>query len=232
MKKYQAIFLDRDGTLSRGSPEKLKERDQAIGKIVGKEDFRLTNEVAMRFFWRVMDEPGIKPVNTLAREDVFWRKRYQLILEDCGVRKNSEAIASDLYEKFCFYKMMEPFPETTSVLKALKAQGFWLGVISDTFPSLEESLKAMGIACYFDSFTASSLVGAGKPHPKIFRAATQSLGVRPVDSIFVDDCKEEADGARQQGFTAFHLDRKRLQPDFSNWTIGNLEHLLEFLKAR
>jgi HAD superfamily hydrolase (TIGR01509 family) len=202
-----------------------------MGEIIGKDDFVLSHQRAMEFFWRVMDEPGIKPVNTLAREDAFWRKRYQLILEDYGVRKNSEAIACDLYERFCFYKMMEPFPETIKVLKALRAQGFRLGVISDTFPSLEESLKAMGIVSYFDSFTASSLVGAGKPHPKIFRAATQSLGVMPADSIFVDDCKEEADGAREQGFTAFYLERKRRKPDFGNWTIGNLEHLLEFLEA-
>lgn len=186
----------------------------------------------MQFFWRVGDEPGIKRVNTLAREDAFWRKWYQLILEAHGFSGNSEATARHLYERFCFYEMMEPFPETVKVLKTLRAQGFRLGVISDTFPSLEESLKAMGIACYFESFTASSLVGFGKPHPEIFRAATQSLAVRPVDSIFVDDCKEEADGGREQGFTAFHMDRERIRPDFRNWTIGNLEHLLEFLKVK
>jgi len=232
MKRYQAVFFDRDGTLSRNSPQKLKERDQAIGEIISKDGFCLSTEMNMQVFWRVMDQPGIKPVNTLAREDVFWRKWYQFILEDHGVRQNSQTIASDLYERFCFYKMMELFHETKSVLKTLKAQRFRLAVISDTFPSLEESLKAMGIVCYFESFTASALVGAGKPDCKIFQAATQSLGVSPLDSIFIDDCKEEADGAREQGFTAFHLNRECTQPDFRNWIIGNLEHLMEFLKVR
>ena len=184
----------------------------------------------MQIFWRVMKQPGIRPVNTLAREDAFWKQWYQLILEDNGVKQNTAAIAAKLYERFCFYHMMELFPETVRVLEALKAQGFRLGVISDTFPSLEESLQAMGIACYFESFIASSLVGVGKPDPRIFQAATQSLGVTPDISIFVDDCKEEADGAREQGFTAFHLDREQTQPDFRNGVITNLEDVLEFLR--
>ncbi len=184
----------------------------------------------MQIFGRVMQQSGIRPVNTLVREDAFWNKWYQLILEDNGVQQNTPMMAVELYERFCFYRMMELFPETVRVLEALKAQGFRLGVISDTFPSLEESLKVMGIACYFESFIASSLVGVGKPHPKIFQAATRSLGVTPDVSIFVDDCKEEAEGAREQGFMAFHLDRKRTQPDFRNGVIANLENVLEFLR--
>ncbi|MBM4084348.1 MAG: HAD-IA family hydrolase [Planctomycetes bacterium] len=228
-KPFKAIFLDRDGTLSRNSPRKESDRSRAIGLIRGKKGFSLTHEAGMGVFWRVMELPGIKPVNTLAREHAFWRKWYQLVLEDHGVREHSDALAAKLYEQYGFHKMMELFPETVGVLKALKSHGYRLGVISDTFPSLEESLKAMGIASYFQSFTASSLVGAGKPHPKIFRAATRSLDVTPQESVFVDDCKEEADGAREQGFTSFHLVRTRAKPDFGHWTLGNLTHLLEYL---
>lgn len=231
-RRYKAVLLDRDGTLSRNSPQKMQERDRALGKIVRQDGFSLAPEMHVQVFWRVMDQPGIAPVNTLAREAMFWRRWYQLILEDHGVSGDTEALAADLCERFCFHRMMELFPETVGVLKFLKAKGLRLGVISDTFPSLEESLKALGIALYFESFTASSLVGAGKPDPRIFRAATRALGVSPQESVFVDDCKEEADGAREQGFTAFHLDRTRARPDFDRWEIGNLEHLVEFLKAK
>lgn len=227
---YKAIFLDRDGTLSTQSPQKISERNRVIGEIIGKPDFHITTDMNERFFWRVMDLPGIRSVNTLAREGFFWKKWFQLILEDHGVKLNSEAFAADLYKQFPLHRMMVPYPETISVLDELKNQGYPMGVISDTFPSLEESLKAMGIAHYFQSFTASSLVGAGKPDPRIFRAATESLGVKAQDSIFVDDYKEEADGARNQGFISFHLVRELTEPDFANWTIGNLMHLLEFLR--
>jgi putative hydrolase of the HAD superfamily len=206
-----------------------RDRDRAIGELVGCEGFCLSHEMNMQIFWRVMALPGIKPVNTLAREGAFWRKWYQLLLEDHGVNRNSEAIAAELYGRFCFHRMMELFPETVGVLQALKAHGYRLGVISDTFPSLEESLKAMGIARYFGSFTASSLVGVGKPDPKIFRAATRSLGVEPEACVYVDDYKVEADGAREQGFTAFHLDRERAAADFGTWTIADLADVPEFL---
>lgn len=182
----------------------------------------------MQFFWRVREQPGIRPVNTLTREKIFWKKWYQLILEDHGIEQDSEVFATKLYERFCFHEMMELYPETTDVLEALKAEGYRLGVISDTFPSLKASLESLGIDGYFDSFTASSLVGAGKPDPRIFEAATRSLEVTAHDSIFIDDNQEEADGAREQGFTAFHLDRERKQAHFGSWTLGNLEHLLDF----
>ena len=230
MASYRAIFLDRDGVLCRNSAEEAHKRDQTIGEIIGREDFCITPEMNMQVFWRVRELPDIRPVNTLAREVFFWRKWYQLILEDNGVGQDSELLAAELYERFCFHKMMELYPETHKVLKALKADGYRLGVISDTFPSLKASLESLGIDCYFDSFTASSLVGAGKPDPKIFEAATRSLEVRPQDCVFVDDNKEEADGAREQGFTAFRLDRELEQADFYSWTLGNLEHLLHFLE--
>lgn len=231
MNRYRAVFFDRDGTLSTHASPKAEERDRAVGKITGKSDFRLTDELKMRVFWHVMDEPGMAPVNTLARERGFWLRWYQIILEEHGVVEDARALAAGLHEAYAFHLTMELFPETGEVLAFLKARGYRLGVISDTFPSLEDSLKALGIAGYFDSFTASSIVGAGKPDPRIFNAAMESLGVRSDESIFVDDCKEEADGAREQGFTAFHLDRKRSAPDWAAWTVGNLGHVVEFLRA-
>ena len=32
------------------------------------------------------------------------------------------------------------------------------------------------------------------------------------------------DGAREQGFTAFHLDRSQNTPDSASWTLGKLNH--------
>jgi len=224
--RYKAIFFDRDGTLSQFSLRKERERDSAIGQIVGKPDLKVDH---MAIFWRVWQMPGVHPVNTLEREDQFWRLWYKTILEDYGQGAKAERLAGELFERFCFYRCMELYPETLSVLQTLRGCGFKMAVISDTFPSLEESCRHLGIHGYFDAFTASSLVGAGKPDPRIFNAALQALGVRAEEAIFVDDTKEEADGARAMGFTAFCLDRRLAQPDFRNWTIGNLKPLVEFL---
>lgn len=84
----------------------------------------------------------------------------------------------------------------------------------------------LGIAKYFTSFTASSLVGAGKPNPIIFNAALKAQGVTAEESLYVDDYKLEADGAREQGFTSFLIDRSG--NDCNEWTVSNLKQLIEY----
>ncbi|MGD2175353.1 MAG: HAD-IA family hydrolase [Candidatus Brocadiaceae bacterium] len=230
MKNYQAVFLDRDETLSRISPAKVEQLSRLVGQMVGRPDLQLSWSDHMERFERVFDLPRFSRVNTVELEHEFWRRLYATVLQDLGVEEEAGRLADELYEACPFYRMMEPFPETVGVLEALRSGGYRLGVISDTFPSLRLALEAMGIAAYFESFTASAVVGAGKPDPRIFRAATDSLGVRPEESVFVDDTEGEVEGARELGFTAFHLDRTRTEPDFSRWKLGNLRHLIEYLE--
>ncbi len=91
----------------------------------------------------------------------------------------------------------------------------------------DEQLK---IAKYFTSFTASSLVGAGKPSPVIFNAALNAQGVSAEQSLYVDDYKPEADGAREQGFTSFLIDRSGNDTD--KWCIKNLKQLIDFAESQ
>lgn len=120
------------------------------------------------------------------------------------------------------------FPETIEVLEYFHSHGYKMGVISDTSPSLEYTLQQLGISKYFTSFTASSLVGAGKPSPIIFNAALNAQGVSAKESIYVDDYKPEADGAREQGFTSFLIDRKGENNEA--WTIQSLKQLIDFVE--
>lgn len=105
-----------------------------------------------------------------------------------------------------------------------------MGVISDTSPSLEYTLQVLGIAKYFTSFTASSLVGAGKPSPVIFNAALSAQGVTAQESLYVDDYKPEADGARKQGFTSFLVDRGGTES--GEWVVHSLKELVDFAEKQ
>lgn len=53
-------------------------------------------------------------------------------------------------------------------------------------------------------------------------------GVSAQESIYVDDYKVEADGAREQGFTSFYIERSGNNVD--KWTINNLKQLIEFVE--
>jgi putative hydrolase of the HAD superfamily len=57
-----------------------------------------------------------------------------------------------------------------------------------------------------------------KPQPEIYRLAADRLGVDPAECIFVDDLRENCEGAEAVGMTAI---RHRSAPE----TIAELEEL-------
>ena len=226
--KHKAVYFDRDGTLSRQDPEIIAERDHRISEIVGREI--VVDEVLNRAaFVAVWDEhPELEPVRDMQTEDAFWQQWFAMLLTKLGVTQGVTEHAKRLFQQYPFYKIMTPFPETLSVLKFIRGVGLPMGVISDTFPSLELTLKLMGIRHFFDSVTASSLVGFGKPDPRIFRHALSQLNVTAEESIFVDDTEDEAVGARHLGFTSFYLDRS--QQSNEEWTISSLEEMVRYIQ--
>ncbi len=224
---YKAIFFDRDGTLTYFTKEKELWRDRVISEWSGK-PFKLPYEKMMNLF--SLASEGRKPwYKTVDDESAFFQRFYRHLLIGEGVTDDIELKAKWLFDElWCNDRSL--FPETVEVLEYFNNKGYKMGVISDTSPSLEYTLQLLGIAKYFTSFTASSLVGAGKPSPIIFNAALSAQGVTAEESIYVDDYKPEADGARKQGFTSFLIDRSGENKD--EWTITDLRELIDFAEKQ
>jgi epoxide hydrolase-like predicted phosphatase len=53
----------------------------------------------------------------------------------------------------------------------------------------------------FDVVVISAEVGLHKPQPEIYRLAAEQLGLEPQDCIFVDDLRENVEGAEAVGMT-------------------------------
>jgi putative hydrolase of the HAD superfamily len=71
----------------------------------------------------------------------------------------------------------------------------------------------------FDVVVISAEVGLHKPQPEIYRMAAEQIGVDPEDCVFVDDLRENCEGAEAVGMTAvLHRDAEE--------TIAKLEELL------
>ena len=71
----------------------------------------------------------------------------------------------------------------------------------------------------FDATVISGEVGMHKPQPEIYLLACERLGIEPADGVFVDDLRENCDGAEVVGMTAvLHRDAAE--------TIPRLERLL------
>lgn len=228
--KYRAVFFDRDGTLVRGDPEWITFRNQSLEAWSGRK-FDSSYDYFMKFFEKVQRGgfPFV-PYQTVEQELDFFRQWYLYVFEDMGITERTAERADMLVEKLWYLKK-HPYPETVDVLEYFRGKGYKLGVISDSPPSLEMTLMNCGLHGYFTSFTASSLVGAGKPDPVIFNAALEAQGVTAEESIYVDDYPPEADGARELGFTSFLIDRSEAHPD-SGWKIGNLRELVNFVERK
>ena len=225
--RFKAVFFDRDNTLTYYNPEKVKWQYEIVSSWSGK-PLDLPYDKMMKLFAQAAE--GRKPwYRNVEDERAFFRRYYQYLLIGEGVEEKIEERANLLFRELWCNNDRLLFPETVDVLDYFHRHGFKMGVISDTSPSLEYTLQQLGIAKYFSSFTASSLVGAGKPSPVIFSAALDSLGVTAEESIYVDDYLPEADGARALGFTSFLIDRKA---DKSvGWTITSLRELIGFVES-
>lgn len=224
--RYKAIFFDRDGTLTYFDKKKEEWRNHIISEWSGK-PFKLPYDKMMKLF--ELAGEGRKPwYKTVDDEREFFKRYYKHLLLGEGVWEDTDNRASLLFRKLWCNKERALFPETVEVLEYFYSHGYKMGVISDTSPSLEYTLQQLGISKYFSSFTASSLIGAGKPSPIIFNAALCAQGVSAEESLYVDDYEPEADGAREQGFTSFLIDRTGSNND--KWSIKSLKQLIDFVE--
>lgn len=224
--KYRVIFFDRDGTLTYLNPEKEEWRNKTVSSWSGK-PLDLPYNKMMHLF--SLSAEGRNPwYKNLDDEREFFKRFYHNLLIGEGVAEDIDKRAELLFNELWCNNDRLLYPETVEVLEYFQNMGYKMGVISDSSPSLEYTLQQLGIAKYFTSFTASSLVGAGKPSPIIFNAALNAQGATACESLYVDDFKPEADGAREQGFTSFLIDRSGVSID--KWTITSLKELIEFVE--
>ncbi len=218
-KIYKAAFFDRDHTLIHGDPAAREQRARLIEGWSGR-PFGAQEDL----FFRLLGE---RQLLTVENEIAFWRNYFAELLRSQGVIDQIETRADTLFDAYWLNGGVV-YPETRTVLDWFSSQGYRLGVISDTFPSLKLTLEAVVLADYFSCFVCSDQVGVMKPEPLIYQTALHQLGVSAEESLYVDDYDVEADGARALGFTAFHICRDS-EPK-RDWDISSLTEMIDFLR--
>ena len=91
-------------------------------------------------------------------------------------------------------------PTMVDAVRRARAQGVRTGLVSNS----------MGVAHYdrstfpelFDGVVISGEEGMHKPQPGIFRLGAERVGLRPEECVFVDDLRENCEGAEAVGMTA------------------------------
>jgi putative hydrolase of the HAD superfamily len=112
---------------------------------------------------------------------------------------------------------MEPYPEAAATLSALRRDGLAIGVCSNWGWELDAFLDEVGLLSLVDVRITSARAGSRKPHPDIYAASVDALGVRAADVVFVGDSwGPDVRGPRRVGMTAVHVwrgeERRRETP--------------------
>lgn len=96
-----------------------------------------------------------------------------------------------------------PFPDAAPTLSRLRGSGYLLGALSNTWWSprwLDEDLKNLGLADFFDAIVYSSDLPHAKPHRSAFLEAARRLDTEPAACVMVgDDPYADVAGARTAG---------------------------------
>ena len=139
---------------------------------------------------------------SLAVHQAEWSGIYRQTLTAAGFRGDTEAAVQIMWNVW-LYHTWAPYPEVTSVLTTLRANGIKLAVVSNWPPTLELTLDHLNLTQYFDAVVYSSLLGCAKPAAGIFDHAIEWIAVNRDRVLHIGD-NYDADvlGARATGLDA------------------------------
>jgi putative hydrolase of the HAD superfamily len=113
---------------------------------------------------------------------------------------------------------VRPDEEMLAVLRRARAAGIRTGLVSNSMGAGRYDRSAFPEL--FDGVVISGEVGLHKPQPEIFRLGAERAGAAPEECVFVDDLRENCEGAEAVGMTAV-LHRG------AESTVPELERLLD-----
>lgn len=146
-------------------------------------------------------------VKTEEQEFSMFKEFYEIVLREVNYsdidNEIIELLAGDnVYndEKFLFFDDVEP------ALIKLKEK-YLLGVVSDTWPSLERVFINKNLRQYFSTFIMSSIYGSNKAEKNLFKIAIEELKIKPEEAVFIDDSESNLEAAEQFGMIPVLIDR-------------------------
>jgi HAD superfamily hydrolase (TIGR01549 family) len=209
---WRAVLFDVDFTIAKPGPELGPEGYRRLG-----ERFGLELDPARYAQAREKAIEGIKRHPELEHDEEIWVAFTERIIRNMGGDSDSAydcAVAmTKAWEHAEHFELYEDAPP---VLEELRSHGLRLGLVSNTGRDLEHFVAHHRLQV--DAVLGSGAFGRTKPHPTIFQAVLERLGVEPAAAVMIGDSPEDdIDGARAAGMgAAFLLDRDDRYPEISD----------------
>lgn len=212
-----------------------------------------------RIFLRVLGEEGYEPDpssvhSVYARADSWWLSVYGGKVMTPGetaeaYRSLDEKVFSDLFprasppERLRVSRLvrkrwpelegeipLELYPDAEPTLNRLKADGYFLALVSNAPAETTETIKALGLSKYLQSVVVSGVVGFSKPNPEIFKIVLKELAVTPEEAVHVGDLYEaDIVGARNAGIRGLLINRDTARADVDCPQIKSLSEVYSYL---
>jgi len=112
------------------------------------------------------------------------------------------------------YSSLSAFPENLAALRALKAAGLPLAILTNgNRDMIDVSIRSAGMEGLFDHVLSSQQVETFKTLPAIYELAPAAFGCRARQILFVSSNAWDAIAARWFGYTSFWINRAGAPPE-------------------
>ena len=207
----KAVLFDVDFTLVKPGPDLGPEGYQLLGRRFG-----LELDPARYAEARVAAIETLERHQELDHDEEIWVLFTERIIRGMGGDSDrAYECAVEMTRGWEQAANFELFEDTLPVLTELRAHGLKIGLVSNTGRDLVAFVAHHALDV--DVALGSATHGKTKPHPTIFQAALDELGVSAEEAAMVGDSPEDdVEGARALGMRAFLVDRDNRFPDLDD----------------
>jgi putative hydrolase of the HAD superfamily len=208
MTVLRAVLFDVDFTLCRPGPELSAERYARVAARHG-----IALDAARYDDAREAAALNLKRHPELLHDDTIWHRfTEEIFLGMGGPDEIASECATEIEQGWEVSENFEVFEDVMPVLEELHRAELRLGLVSNGIRDLREFVVHHKLEV--DAIVGSRAHGYVKPHPTIFLAALQQLGVEPAEAVMVgDSLEEDVEGARALGLRAILMDRQDRHPE-------------------
>lgn len=130
--------------------------------------------------------------------DLPFSETVRLIAQGVAEKLSCPEAAARVSERF-LADANRSLASSRKVLERL-SERYRLGIVSNFYGNLEAVCRETGLAPHLTAAVDSTVVGATKPDPRIFRAALSAVSALPGEAVFVgDSLPRDMAGARDLG---------------------------------
>jgi putative hydrolase of the HAD superfamily len=208
----KAVFFDWFNTLAHYYPPREELESQALKELgfdVSPKSISYGLYLADKHLY---EENAKQPLRTRSKEEQteLYAGFHRIILKETGISASDEQVHRLLTRTMQLNTQMKfvLFDDVSDTLKALKAGGLKVGLLTNLQTEVNSMCRELGIMDYLDFTVTSAEAGADKPAPPIFLKALNLAHVNAGEAIHVgDQYQNDVLGARGVGITPVLLDR-------------------------